>query len=311
MNRCSIWLNCRMGMKCMRENNVHEAIAIEITTLLLLLMGMQSCNRPDEVEFLWLNPVVDSPYHFTIKSSEKHERRLRPLDQSTSFRLNFQAMQDSSYSFTFQFTFLDTALLRYFDEMDKQRNRIPDSSQLVLRKKYSQAFKEAEKDIFYGRVKTNGELLSIKGFEELRNRLSKLLQVDRRDVYSMLHEQAGDQEVERILNMVFMCVPGKTVNPGDTWIRNIMDNTRAPMKYSNLITFSERNNDTVQLKLQIAVSAKTGEEGTLYESGKGTGQMKVNARTGLPFDWSIEQETQYRTHYDTIIRKMITKGMKN
>jgi hypothetical protein len=192
--------------------------------------------------------------------------------------------------------------------MDRQRNRVPDATQILLRNKYSQAFREVQRDTFYGQVKANGELVSVKGFDELRNRITKVLEIDRRDVYSMLHEQAGDEEVERLLNMVLIGFPDKQLKPEDTWVVNVTDNTRAPMKYSNLIKYSGIENDTIVLKIETVISAKTGAEGTLYESGKGSGVWKLDRRSGLPYEWNSRQSTEYRTNYDTINYSMTIKG---
>ena len=300
-------------MKCTRENNAHVSIGVElivrfVVTMQVIILVASCNNQTVNEQFFQLNPVIDSPYHYRVHFSENISVAKTPSEKRTEFTIAFRPVSDSIYSFTFQFTRVDTSLLLYFDQMDSLRKRKSGAEALQRRATYSAAFREAQNDVFQGRVNKNGELISVKGFDAMKERITEKLNMDRRDVHSMLHEQTGDAAVEKLVNLVFIGIPGKNVKVEDNWVRNIMDNTRSPVKLSHLITFTEMRDDTAVLRIQTAVSAKTGAEGTLFESGKGTGEWKIQRQTGLPIEWNSRQETEYRTMYDTTNRTILAKG---
>ena len=297
----------------MRENNTQHSIKLAIKKDALvfwaLLLLFFSCKTgPVKNEAFRLNPVLDSPYHFVVHTSELHSKYGKPTERQSAFELIFETVTDSVYGFTFQFTFIDTFLLRYLDQMDSMRNRVSNAQDAIHRFKYSQAFDETKRELFRGRVRSNGLMLSVTGYDEMNRRISRLLELDSRDLYSVLHEVASDENVEKLLNMIFFSVPGRKVNIGDTWVRNVLDNTRAPLKHSHLITFHALNGDTAILKLQTELSAKTGDKGSLFESGKGIGEWKVDRQSGIPFEWHTRNVSIYRTDFDTSTRTVIVKG---
>lgn len=302
-----------MAHLCKGENNAHRSIAvvlkiviwIPLQIILLLFSCTDSSIRDENIR---LNPGIDSIYHFSVKTSEQNSHSGKPTVKRSDFKIAFRPVNDTIYDFTFQFTSIDTSLLTYLDEADSLRRRITKGSEAAHRLKYSQVYDEARHDVFHGRIRSNGVILSVKGFDEMKKRISRLLKLDQRDVYSMLHGEAGDELVEQLLNMVLLIIPGKKIMLKDTWVRNETINTRAPVKNSHLITYSSMIGDTAVMDVQTVVSAKTGDEGSVYKLGKGTGEWKIDRNTGLPYEWNSQQLTEYRTNHDTINFSLTIKG---
>ena len=302
-----------MGLKCMRENNVLRPNdvgvkfyqIIQLTIVLLLFSCHTSSNKNEDIR---LNPVADKEYHFTVEMSEHNSHHQKTNVSRSDFKLTFIPVSDSLYDFAFQFISVDTSILRYLDEQDSLRRRNSADRKKGHRKKYSQAFEEAKNAVFSGRIHANGVILSIKGFDEMRRRIGTLFNMDSRDVHSMLRGASGDELVEQLLNMILLVIPGKKVKPKDTWVKNETINTRAPVKNSHLITYRSLTADTAVLDVETIVSAKTGDEGSVYKLGKGTGVWKVDLHSGLPYEWNSNQLTDYRTNYDTISFSLTIKG---
>jgi len=295
----------------MRENNTHHSIGVELIAglkiiPLLLLIACQNKSRDDDA-FL-LNPATDSPYNYKVYYTENISVRQASELKKTAFTISFQPVSDSIYAFNFRFTEIDTSILRYLDRMDSLHKRSPDKNAIFRRAEYSSVFKEAIRDVFHGRVDRKGQVISLNGFDAMKARIKKEIRLDSRDYVSMLQEETGDPAVEKLLNMLFMCIAGKQVKVEDNWVRNVIDNTRSPIKHSHLVTFIAQRKDTAIMNVQTEISAKTAPEGTLFESGKGGGEWKIDRRTGLPYEWNSRYETQYRTAYDTSTRTIVVKG---
>jgi hypothetical protein len=157
-------------------------------------------------------------------------------------------------------------------------------------------------------MNSRGEAEQVTGFERITEKITRETATDIRVVRQYLDDYAGNESVRDLLNQLFFYLPGKKIQKGDHWVKNVTMTANAPVKLSHLITVKEVDieRDEVLLYIQSVVSAKTSEEGRQYGEGELTGYITASYRTGLPHRIDLIQiVTTHTDQYDVVTRRVI------
>jgi hypothetical protein len=157
-------------------------------------------------------------------------------------------------------------------------------------------------------INSRGEVQQVTGFERITDRIATATGTDVRTVRQFLGDYAGNESIRDLLNQLFFYLPGKKVQKGDKWVKNVVTTAKAPVKLSQLITAAniDEKSGEIELNVESVVSAKTGDEGRQYAEGKVTGKVAAKYNTGLPYNFELTQEVITHTdQYDVIAKRVI------
>lgn len=156
-------------------------------------------------------------------------------------------------------------------------------------------------------INNRGEAGQVMGFERIAGKIARETGVDIRVVKRYLYDYAGNRSIYDLLNQLFFYLPGKKIQKGDHWVKNVKLIANAPVKLSHLITVKEVDVvlDKVLLQVQTVVSAKTSEEGRQYAEGVLTGVISANYSTGMPIRINLTQIVTTHTDQDDVVAKRV------
>jgi hypothetical protein len=162
-------------------------------------------------------------------------------------------------------------------------------------------------------MNNQGEALQVTGFDTIAQKISAATAIDRRTVRQLLYDYASDESIRDLLNQVFFFLPGRKIEKGDTWVKNVTLTAHAPVKTSHLIfaSYVNREDDAIVVEVQSVVSAKTGEEGRLYADGEVTGKIAASHITGMPYDMKLTRLVTTHTDQQDIVRKRVISMVRN
>ena len=279
--------------------------------LLLLILFVFRCSSGDKTGRTFnLNPPLHTAIQYSLsKSYSEPDRASRNSFDSIVFTIIFVEVADSILSCKLYLNYLGSQFPggRKISTADSVSDKNWGRDYILA---ISFLERQVLADSFWVVLQTNGTILRVDGFDSIVNRLSARFDIDKRTVRSFLKERVGNEALKDMLSQIFFYLPGKAVKKNDNWIRNVGVTVKAPMKYSNFIKVRNINHDTIVLNVQSAVTAKTGEGGTIYEQGKRTIEMHVSHLTGLPIEWSGMEETVYTAQGTSIRKKALIKGKR-
>lgn len=150
-----------------------------------------------------------------------------------------------------------------------------------------------------------GELVSVHGVERILQKIARTTGRDSRDVFSNLQHMFSTRAMEDLMKQLFFYLSGRPIQVGDNWVNTYTLNTKAPVKYSNLLTVQQMQGDTVVLNTKTAVSAWTGEGGRMFAKGDQWGSVKASLATGMPWIISLEDSLVTKTDYYNVTARHV------
>jgi hypothetical protein len=157
-------------------------------------------------------------------------------------------------------------------------------------------------------INHSGEVQEVTGFEKIVARIAGETGIDQRTVRQYLGDYAGNESIRDLLNQLFFYLPGRKIQKGDHWVKNVTTTANAPIKQSHLITVTNFNKeeDAVQLSVKSVISAKTSQEGRQYAEGALTGSIAASYITGMPYNiYLTQQVTTHTDQYDVTRTRII------
>jgi len=280
--------------------------------LIFLPVLITNCDAPGQNDqVFYLNPILNSPVNYSVKqTSSEWFKENRTGSDSTRFKMIFVEKHDSILSCKLFLNYLGTQFPNGRRiSTNEPTGKLPSgSTDFIALTAFLQ--KQLIADSFWVIMQTNGTVLRVDGFDSIVSRISMRFDIDRRTIWGMLHERAGNNAIRDMLTQLFFYLPAKPVKENDSWVKNIMVTLKAPVKYSNLVQVIKIDKDSIFLKVQTAVTAKTGEGGTIYEEGKRTADISVSKTTGLPFLWKSKEQTIYKSDHLQIKKQIVIEGRR-
>lgn len=152
-----------------------------------------------------------------------------------------------------------------------------------------------------------GNLQEVIGAPNIIDRVARETGFDRRDVNTILNDMISTGAITDLINQLLFYVPGRKINKGDQWVKNITAIAKAPVKYSHLITAKELQGNEVQLSLQTVISARMSEEGTPYLEGNLSGEITADHSSGMPVSAQFtENSITHTNQYDVKKSRTVT-----
>jgi hypothetical protein len=151
-----------------------------------------------------------------------------------------------------------------------------------------------------------GEVRYFFGYEKIKRKIVAATGDDPRNISPLVRRYVGEDPMTDLVNQLFFYLPGRKIQPGDSWVKNTVMIEKTPVKYSNLITVKDIKNDTVQMTVKSIVSSRLGQGGKLILEGELTGTINASHSTGLLIDLELEENSVVHTdNYDRrIVRRL-------
>jgi hypothetical protein len=164
-------------------------------------------------------------------------------------------------------------------------------------------------DSFNVDIEPWGEARQVEGFDKITENVSKATGIGRGEVKQYLRDYISDVAIQDMLNQLFFFLPGKKIQQGDSWVKNVVLVTKSPVKYSHKITVDSLKHK-VYLSLQSIVSARVSDDIPPYAEGELTGKIVAWPHTGLvDYIETTEQITTPRTN-STITRQRTINAIR-
>jgi hypothetical protein len=277
---------------------------VTLSLILILAIACRS-KRGNNDQVLDLNPVMDSAYHIStvITESSSMNNMVSGTSLSVHFSLECTDIEDSLI--TFKLIFEKIAENRSLVKDSAGAKQQVDSPVMAMNTALQDSlFKRALGQSLTITCNTRGELTDVKGFDELVDHVTSLSREDRLTINVILRERIGSKMITDLMSQSFCYLHNGPVSKASSWVNNITLIARAPVKYSNMVTVNRISGDSVFLDIQSMMSAKTGEEGALYNQGERKGSVIASLSTGMPFKIDLNESSLYKTDtYDVEQRK--------
>ncbi len=134
---------------------------------------------------------------------------------------------------------------------------------------------------FTVRVSKFGDVLGVEGADEVAGKVADALQgpahIPADQLKSQLRQGYGNEGTLEQMKQIFMKVPDKALNPGDSWQEDLTrEDLGMPIDMTMTITAGERNAGILNLNIatQYSVDFSKGPMGEAMKSGGGSGTME-------------------------------------
>lgn len=274
-----------------------------------ILLSLNACKsgEPETDSTLDLNPGTDSIYHYSAVLSESSMMNEKKFINTISMDYSLHCIESKDSLRTFELVFEKLAEERKTQgdtstapapppQKGVIRVDFSDTSNPIIKQYYSRRDSVFNKVVNQSLVITcrdNGKVISVKGFDEIGNRIASQ-DTTYRTAVVMLRDKIGPEIMTDILHQSFFYIRKQPIDSGASWVNNILLIAKAPVKYSNMVTVNRIIGDSVYLDVKSMMSAKTGEEGSVYNQGEQTGTVLVSLSTGMPIQMHLSETSVYK-----------------
>ena len=278
-----------------------------IAVSILLCLNACKSNEPQPDHTLDLNPDTDSIYHYSAVLSESsmmnEKKSITTL--SLDYSLHCIERKDSLRIFELVFEKLTEERKTQGDSSKSPapptkkgeiRIDLSDTSNPMMRQYYAlrdSLFKKVVNQSLLITCNDKGQVISVNGFDEIGNRIASQ-DTAYRDGVPMLRDRIGPKIMTDILHQSFFYLRKQPIDSGASWVNNILLIAKAPVKYSNMVTVNRIVGDSVYLQIKSMMSAKTGEEGAVYNQGEQNGTVLTSLSTGMPIQMHLSETSVYK-----------------
>lgn len=281
------------------------------------LMLLISCNEKYRSEFV-LQPPPGSSYQLTVTTEDlqQDETDTLPFTSETIEFTLLPKQKDSLYDFTL--------IVKKIESQQPATVTIPmknggfmvrstgtmqtlstDAVTDTAGQDWFRIIPRIVDDSVHININRFGEIRMFTGYEKIKRKIIDATGDDPRNISPLVRRYVGEDAMTDLVNQLFFYLPGRKIQPGDDWVKNIVMIENAPVKYSHRIRVKDIKNDTVQLTVQSVVSSRLGEGGRLILEGELSGTISASYRTGLFIDLELSENSV--VHTDSYDRKIVRR----
>ncbi|HEY4875959.1 MAG TPA: DUF6263 family protein [Puia sp.] len=141
-----------------------------------------------------------------------------------------------------------------------------------------------------------GELVQVQGFDKLADSVAVLSRGNKKDVKYALANDVGDKIVSDYLNQLFSIAPNHRENAGDSWVRNIVLNNKAPVKLSNMYLINKIDGDSLFVHVTSSISGWASANATTpFMEGQGNGEIIISRSSGIGYSYQLNSMAKTKT----------------
>jgi uncharacterized protein DUF6263 len=141
-----------------------------------------------------------------------------------------------------------------------------------------------------------GEVVQVKGFDNLADSVAVLSGGNKKDVKYALTDDAGEKTISDYLNQLFSIAPDHKENAGDSWVRNIILNNKAPVKLNNMYSINKIDGDSLFVHVTSSISGWAGANAARpFMEGQGEGEITISRLSGVTYSCGLNSMTNTKT----------------
>jgi hypothetical protein len=141
-----------------------------------------------------------------------------------------------------------------------------------------------------------GEVIQVQGFDKLGDSIAVLSGGNKKDMKYALTDEVGDKIISDYLNQLFAIAPDHKENSGDSWVRNIVLNNKAPVKLSNMYLVNKIDGDSLFVHVTSSISGWAGANATTpFMEGQGEGEIIISRSSGVTYSYQLNSSTKTKT----------------
>lgn len=276
----------------------------------LILLALCACDPgdPEKDMVLDLNPNTDSIYHYSVVVSESSQMNDKKSITVLAIDYSLHCIESKDSLRTFELVFENVAEQRKALSDSQVSNAAGDTSSVTGTEPGHpnagmQSYFALRDSIFKKLINQSlvitctdeGKVLSVTGFDEMAQKVSSGFKDDTRTITALIRNEVGPRNITDVLHQSLFYMRNQKIDTGSSWVNNIVLTARAPVKYSNMIEVKRIVGDSVYLDVKAMMSAKTGEEGVVYDEGEQTGTVLTSLSTGMPIQMFLSETSTYKT----------------
>jgi hypothetical protein len=141
------------------------------------------------------------------------------------------------------------------------------------------------------------EVVQVQGFGKLIDSVTVLSGSNKKNVKYALTDDVGDKTTSDNLNQLFSIAPDHKENVGDSWVRDIVLNNKAPVKLSNMYLINKIDDDSLFVHVTSSISGWAGTNATTpFMEGYANGEIIISKSTGFTYSYQSNSMTKTKTH---------------
>lgn len=146
---------------------------------------------------------------------------------------------------------------------------------------------------FTMKVDQEGNVMEVTGFDKIVNAMVDSMNVgpeEKAQAQASMKDQFSDSYIKDQFAQIFNIFPNKEIKVGDKWEKSYNTSGRQAAKYSTVYTAKEIDGDYVTLVADTKIDSY--EDGEAKVTGKQTGNVIVDSRTGLVVNSEFDQDME-------------------
>ena len=251
--------------------------------LLLAITGLISCNENRKLEF---NPVLNKVYHFSLAkySVQSWTYQSLPYKIPDTVYLNFslQNIQNTDSSVTCKFV-LNQFIWKAKHSVNYKRDSLNALSILVV-------------------LNDSGKVMYVQNPNDILQDIERDSATGKY-LNGVIPDQISESAITDMLNRIFSIIPGRKVEPQDTWVSDITLITNHPVNISNFNVLKSQNGDTAAIEIQSHAFARPSPGDDPYIQGNQKGSALLSYSSGIPYWYSTESKIVTNTSSYDITRE--------
>ena len=268
------------------------------------------CNSKDKT--FKVNPLPDKIYHYSINRSLSnewtHENAFHKIEDTIKLNIGLQSIKNEGDSINFKLIFNSVKLLLHpvkatFINPTNNSKIVSYRSPVILDSlcNYLKGLS------VFVTITTDGNVLKVNAIDDIMNKISNVTKEDFYIIKRMLSDYVSVEAIKDLLNRILSIPQNKKVKVLDSWVKNIILITKAPIKLSNIYTLSERIADSAFINIQSIASTSTDKGGNIYLQGKQDGKAILSLSSGMPYKYETLLQTTTKTnYYDVVYNEHLT-----
>ena len=249
---------------------------------LLAITGLISCNENRKLEF---NPVLNKVYHFSLAKYSVNSWTYQsiPMKIPDTVYMNFslQNIQKTDSSITCKLT-INKFIWKGKFQINYKRDSLHALSTLVL-------------------LNDSGKVMYVQNTDQILKDIEEDSATGKY-LKGVIPDQISESALTDMLNRIFSIIPGRKVEPPDTWVSDITLITNHPVNISNFNVLKSRDGDTAAIEIQSHAFARPSPGYDPYIQGNQKGSAFLIYSSGIPYWYSTESEIVTNTNFYDITR---------
>lgn len=242
-----------------------------------------SCKENRKLEF---NPVLNKVYHFSLTkySVKSWTYQSIPMKIPDTVYMNFslQNIQKRDSSITCKLT-LNQFIWKAKHSVNYKRDSLHALSTIIV-------------------LSDSGKVIYVQNTDEMLHDIEKDSATGKY-LNGVIPDQISESALTDMLNRIFSIIPGRKVEPTDTWISDITLITNHPVNISNFNVLKSQDGDTAAIEIQSHAFARPSPGDEPYIQGNQKGSAFLSYSSGIPYCYSTESKIVTNTSSYDITRE--------